>query len=184
MKTIYKSLLFATVITASATLFSFIKKEKKPIASAYSINLVSTEMAGTNQVWVWTVNNPNPGNGNNGTLQNISHWDLPLCPAAETALVSAEYSLNGGNTWVSVPIEMDRDPSIRICTSVDVLKFNVGTTGTTANYYRLTFDRQFPVNPMAVSYIKTGGGLQGCNLYFYSGVGCNDLTGAPVPANN
>lgn len=184
MKAIYKLFLFTAVTTALATLFSFNDGQKISAASAYAINLVSTEISGTNQVWTWTVNNPNPGNGSNGTLQNISHWDFPLCAAAESALVSAEYSLDGGNTWVSIPLEIERDPSIRMCTSVDVLKFNVGTVGTALNYYRIVLNRQFAVNPMAVSYIKTGGGLQGCNLYFYSGVGCNELTGGPGPANN
>lgn len=185
MKAIYKSFLVAAATTVSFTLFSFVKPIEKPAVAAYSITLVSTEMVGTNQVWVWTLNNPNPGNGSNGTLQDVSHWDLPLCALAEAALVSAEYSLDGGNTWVSVPLEMERDPSIRLCTSVDVLKFNVGTSGTNTNHYRITFNRQFPVNPTAVSYIKTGGGLKGCNLYLYSGVGCPaDPTGAPGPANN
>lgn len=184
MKTIYKAtLLFIAAVSTAFILSSFVKSERSSNTSAYQISMISTEMVGTNQVWTWTLSNPNPGNGTEGTLQDVSHWSLPLCPAAEAALVSAQYSFDGV-TWITVPIFMDRDPSIRICTNVDVLKFDIGTTGTSPNYYRITFNRAFTGNPLAVSYIKTGGGIKGCNMYIYYGVGCNEVTGAPGPANN
>ena len=181
MKQLSKTIILFTAVVASIiTLFSFSPEKKKVItpASSYIISLVCIHLVEgtTNEQWTWSVSNPNPGNGSSdGTLQDISHWDLGLCPAAEAALVSAEYSLDGGNTWHSVPLTMERDPSIRECTKDDVLKFDVGTSGTVANYYRITFNQQFALNTNATSYIKTGGGLKGCNLYFYSGVGCEVL---------
>ena len=137
---------------------------------AYSVALQSKNMIGTNEQWTWMLTNPNPGNGNNGTLQNVSHWDIALSPTAEAALVSAEYSYDGIN-WFSLSIEVERDPSIRMCTQADVLKFNIGTDGSQPVYYRATFDEQFTQNAYATSYIKTGGGLQGCNLYYFNGMG-------------
>jgi hypothetical protein len=116
------------------------------------------------------VTNPNPGNGTNGTLQDISHWSVPLNAEAEAALVSAQYSFDG-TTWQSATTSVDRDPSIRQCTSVDVLKYDVGTSGGNSTYYRATYANDFVVNPFATSWVKTGGGIQGCNLYYFSGTG-------------
>jgi hypothetical protein len=179
MKNLFtKSLLVATAAATTITLSSFISKKApaKTTADSYSISLLnrSTEARpsgdGNNSVWVWTLSNPNPGSGENGTLQDVSHWSLPLSPEAEAALVSAEYSFDG-ITWISVSIVMDRDPAIKQCTTTDVLKFDIGTSGTAPNYYRITFDKDFNLNPYAKSYIKTGGGRQGCNLYYYTGIG-------------
>jgi hypothetical protein len=168
--------LIAAIAVVSLSLSSFKPGVKKSAATSYTITLVGIEKVGANDVWTWTLTNTNPGNGSNGTLQNVSHWDLPLCPTAEAALVSAEYSFDGIN-WTSVPIEMERDPSIKVCTKEDVLKFNAGTVGTTPTYYRATFNRVLTVDPYAYSYIKTGGGLAGCNIYTYTGVGCYDVIG-------
>ena len=180
MKQFSKTLILFSAITAAFVILSSFNHEKKkisPNASSYIISFLGTHLieGTTYEQWTWSVTNPNPGNGSNGTLQDISHWDLGLCPAAEAALVSAEYSLDGQTTWISVPIIMDRDPSIRLCTTNDVLKFDVGSSGTAPNYYRITFNQQFALNTNATSYIKTGGGLKGCNLYYYSGVGCDVL---------
>jgi hypothetical protein len=95
---------------------------------------------------------------------------MALPPAAEAALVSAQYSRNG-DTWNDVTIEMDRDPSIRACTSIDVLKYNVGTNGTDPVYFKATFNKKFTQNAYATSWIKTGCGRQGCNLFYFEGVG-------------
>jgi hypothetical protein len=89
---------------------------------------------------------------------------------AEAALVSAQYSFDG-TTWQSATTSVDRDPSIRQCTSVDVLKYDVGTSGGNSTYYRATYANDFVVNPFATSWVKTGGGIQGCNLYYFSGTG-------------
>lgn len=161
----------ATVFTFVIGLSSYNKEEKATI-SAYEITSMSTERnsTGTNQQWTWMITNPNPGNGDNGTLQDVSHWSLALSPIAEAAIVSAEYSFDG-IIWVSVSIQMDRDPTIKACTTDDVLKFDVGTTGSQPTYYRVTFDREFAVNSYSTSYIKTGSGRKGCNLYYFAGVG-------------
>jgi len=179
MKQLSKTFFLITAITALSISFSSFKPgTKNSTATSYTITLVGIERVGVNDVWTWTLTNTNPGNGSNGTLQDVSHWSLPLCPAAETALVSAQYSYDG-ITWISSSINIDRDPSIRLCTKEDVLKFDVGTSGTTPTYYRATFNKVFTVDPFAYSYIKTGGGLQGCNVYTYAGVGCYEIIGGP-----
>jgi hypothetical protein len=166
--TVIAAVATATIITVSA--FTSEKKENNSAIDSYQICCISKSPAGANWQWTWMLTNPNPGNGSNGTLQNVSHWSFPLSAFAESALVSAEYSLDGV-TWISVPIEVERDPSIRQCTTVDVLKFNMGTSGSQPTYYRATFNYDFSTNPFATSWIKTGGGMQGCNMYFFPGIG-------------
>ena len=173
MKQIFKATLVIAVIAGSVfTLSSFISKKKtsKAAVSAYQITLLDKTTVGANYQWTWSLVNPNPGNGNNGTLQDVSHWSVPLNAIAEAALQSAQYSLDGVN-WISASTEVERDPSIRLCTTVDVLKYAHGTSGTQPLYLRASFNADFIVNPYATSYIKTGGGLQGCNLYYFSGMG-------------
>jgi hypothetical protein len=179
MKQLSKTFFLIAVIAAvSFTLSSFKSNVKRSAATSYTITLVGIEKVGANDTWTWTLTNTNPGNGSNGTLQNVSHWSVPLCPAAEAALISAQYSYDG-ITWISSSINIERDPSIRLCTKEDVLKFDVGTSGTAPTYYRATFNKVFTIDPYAYSYIKTGGGLQGCNVYTYSGVGCYEIIGGP-----
>lgn len=171
--TVVSCLAAASFITLSS--FNTPKKPKKnaPPLTAYSITLQGKQMVGTNEEWTWMLVNSNPGNGNNGTLQDVSHWSMALPAAAEAALVSAEVS-NDGNNWRSLPIEVERDPSIRVCTSIDVLKFNVGTNGSDPVYYRATFSKRFYDNPYATSWIKTGGGMQGCNMFFFAGLSASE----------
>ena len=171
MKHHFKSLIVLAVFTtAFITLSSFIVKKKSANLDSYQIVLVSKNTVGGATEWNWQLTNPNPGNGNNGTLQNVSHWSVPLNAEAEAALVSAQYSTDGV-TWTSASTVIERDPSIRVCTTEDVLKFDHGTSGTAPLYLKATFSADFAVNPFATSWIKTGGGLQGCNLYYFSGMG-------------
>ena len=172
MKHFFKLTILASVVTALIFGLSAFTTAKQTTASSYQIGLISTSRSvdGASSTWTWSLSNPNPGNGENGTLQDVSHWSIQISPAAEAALVSAEYSLDG-ITWYSVSTSVDRDPSIKSCTNSDVLKFDMGTTGTAPTYYRVTFSEEFNLNPFATSWIKTGGGRQGCNLYYFAGIG-------------
>src|SRR4030095_4325017 len=172
MKHLFKTAIVVAVIAASfVSLSAFIAKKKATSAvDSYQIVLVTKNTIGSGTEWTWSVTNPNPGNGTNGTLQDISHWSVPLTPDAEAALVSAQES-SDGVTWNAVSTSVDRDPSIRACTSVDVLKYDIGTTGSATRYYRANFNADFTVNPFATSWVKTGGGQQGCNTYYFSGTG-------------
>jgi hypothetical protein len=167
-------MIFVAVIVAASysTLSAFIatKKTRSNSAAVYSIVLSTKNSVGSNTEWTWTLTNPNPGNGSNGTLKDVSHWDVSLPAQAEAALVSAEYSFDGVN-WHNSPIVVERDFSIKLCTLVDVLKFDAGTSGSSPTYYRAVFDADFTLNPFATSWIKNGGGQQGCNLYYYTGMG-------------
>ena len=172
MKHLFKTAIVVAVITASfVSLSAFIStKEEATSVDSYQIVLISKNAVGSNHEWTWSVTNPNPGNGQDGTLQDVSHWSVPLNPESEAALVSASWSADGVN-WHAASTSVDRDPSIRQCTSVDVLKYDHGTTGGNSTYYRATFAADFVVNPFATSWIKNGGGQQGCNLYYFSGTG-------------
>jgi len=152
------------------TLSAFISNKKVKSIDAYQIVLVTKSTAGDNTEWTWTVTNPNPGNGTYGTLRDVSHWDVSLPQQAEDALIGAQYSFDGVN-WQNSPIVVETDFSIKLCTLVDVLKFDAGTTGSAPTYYKAIFDADFTLNPFATSWIKNGGGQQGCNLYYYTGMG-------------
>ena len=137
--TVALAILTATTFALSA----FAPSKKTANNESYSIQMLSkvTDDAG-NEQWTWLLQNPNPGSGDNGTLQDVSHLSIPITAQAEAAMVSAAYSYDGV-TWVSSPLSVDRDPAIKQCTSVDVLKFDVGTTGTEPLYFSITFIEEF-----------------------------------------
>ena len=169
MKHFFKFTILASVVTALIFGLSAFTSVKKENIDAYQITLMSKTFDGTNETWTWSITNPNPGTGDDGTLQDVSHLSFPVTAEAEAAMVSADYSRDG-ITWTSNPIAIDRDPAIKQCTATDVLKFDVGTIGDEPLYYRVTFSDQFESNSWATCYIKTGGGRNGCNVYYFTGV--------------
>ena len=171
MKHFFKLTILASVLTALIFGLSAFTTAKKiqSAADSYQITLLDKTSDAGNETWTWSLVNPNPGNGLNGTLQNVSHFDIALSADAEASLISAEYSFDG-ITWVSIPIEIERDPAIRQCTTTDVLKFNAGTVGSAPTYYRATFSEEFNNNPYATSWINSGN-RTGCNMYYFTGVG-------------
>lgn len=124
--------------------------------------------------WTWSVQNPNPGNGNNGTIQNLSHWNITLGPCVRSSnIVSGATSLNGTD-WISFTPTFLPDPSLSNtgCTVQDsVVKFDVGTAGSAKTYYQLTINEDVLVNPSATAYYKSGGN-SGCGSFCFPGFAC------------
>src|SRR5262245_49181447 len=67
--------------------------------NAYEIALESiTPVGGGKYEWIWSVRNLNPGNGYNGTTQDLSNWGMTLGSCVNfSSVVSAAYSPNGTN---------------------------------------------------------------------------------------
>ena len=171
MKHFFQATCVAAILTASIfSLSAFISKSevKTSAVTEYQIGLVDIiPLDNGNEQWTWTVTNPNPGNGQDGTLQDVSHTDLVLTAEAEAALVAAYYSFDGV-TWFSSAIVVERDPSIRTCTGTDVLKFDIGTDGTAPTYLRVELSDSFEPYPNCAAFIKTGGGQVKCNFCYYA----------------
>jgi hypothetical protein len=148
----------------------------------YIITLESITPDNGNYIWVWSVKNPNPGNGNNGTVQDLSHWDMVLNNCGPTGaqlsdIVSAGISSNG-SSWSNFTPTLQQDPSIMNTCGIatgNVLKFNQGTSGSAKTYYRLVVSRDFEVNYSGVAYYKSGNRTK-CGHQCFPGIGCEVKT--------
>ena len=144
----------------------------------YAITLQSKVDNGNGTyTWTWSIVNPNPGNGSNGTVQDLSHFGLTLgdCLSIDS-VVSAEYQ--SGGAWVNVPVALGVDPGMQNCiapySNVTMLKFGVGTSGTTPTVFRITIEEDLSVDMNAVAYYKSGANTA-CGQICFPGFGC------PVP---
>ena len=143
--------------------------------NAYLVTLVSSnnEVAtanGTVYEWIWTVQNPAPGNGMNGTTQDMSHWGFPLNACVDaTTVVGAAYSTDGTN-WNSFTPDIQVDPS-QPCMTSPVLKFNYGTSGGAPTYYRVYTSVPYEIDEAAQAYYKSGSNT-GCCVFGFDGMGC------------
>ena len=125
--------------------------------------------------WLWSIQNPNPGNGSDGTVQDLSHWtfDPGLCLIADN-IVSAAYSNDGEIFNEILELGFNKDPSNDAWSfGKDLFKFDFGTSGSDKTYYSLTVDKNFKVDPNAVGYYKSGG-TTGCGEFCFEGIGCPD----------
>ena len=107
MKHFFKFTCAAAVLTAGIITLSSFNKAKKVTTSvdAYSIQLVSNESDDSRgvQEWTWVLTNPNPGNGLNGTLQNVSHFDVLKFNAGTVGSQPTYYRASFSQTFNSDP---------------------------------------------------------------------------------
>ena len=139
-------------------------------SNAYVITLVSHTLVAGNWEWIWSVQNPNPGNGTNGTSQDMSHWGMQFGACLDWSDVkAASYSANG-NDWTSFTPSYQVDPS-QGCVITPVLKYAFGTSGTAKSYYKLVLGRNYTVDNATFGYYKSGARMPCCTFTF-NGVGC------------
>jgi hypothetical protein len=167
----------ARVSAPSATLSTtFPVNGESSCAGPYTVVLESVTGNGDGTyTWTWSVQNPNPGNGTNGTIQNLSHWDITLgaCVTFED-VVSGATSTNGTDWTAFTPsFEVDNSFNTPNCnmTTVNVLKFDLGTTAGAKSYYRLTIDKNVDVDAAVTAYYKSGATTK-CGTFCFAGFGC------------
>ncbi len=128
----------------------------------YNVTVAKTYNLSLNQTtFTWTVYNTAPGNGTNGTAQNLSHWDMSLCDRAAANLVSA--SMNGVPFTPTYAV----DPAMG-CVTTPVLKFNLGTVGSTSNTYSVTLAGTYSLGT-GTGYFKAG---TDCCTRSFPGISC------------
>src|SRR5436190_4736794 len=156
----------------------------------YDISLVSRTYNSTSgrTTFVWKVFNPNPGNGNNGTVQDLSHWGFKINSCSNPADALHESDIVSAGTGSSsnpsnhspLRVEIHADPSQNCTANIPVLKFDVGTNGSTPRYYSLVLSGTWGTADLH-AYYKSGS-RTGCGLCTLAGagVGCRTTTACPT----
>jgi hypothetical protein len=140
--------------------------------NAYAITLIGPNQVDGNWEWVWSVKNSNPGNGKNGTVQDLSHWGMKFGSCLDwTSVVAAAYSSDGVN-WKSFRPTYQVDPTS--CLIEPVLKFDFGTTGSNTAYFRLILNKEYDVDENASGYYKSGS-TTGCTQIYFRGIASCDV---------
>ena len=124
--------------------------------------------------WVWSVQNPNPGNGSNGTIQDLSHWNITLGSCVTFDNIVSGATSSNGTEWTSFTPTFQPDPSLTNSgcdVTANVVKFNVGTSGSAKSYYSLTIDIDVLVDPAVTAYYKSGAST-GCGTFCFPGFAC------------
>jgi hypothetical protein len=138
-------------------------------ANPYSITLIGPNQVNENWEWVWAIKNNNPGNGKNGTVQDLSHWGMASGTCLDwTSVLAAAYSSDGIH-WTSFTPTLRVDPTS--CLIEPVLKFDFGTKGSNTSYFRLILNKYYPVGS-AYGYYKSGRNT-GCIPFYFSGIDCS-----------
>jgi hypothetical protein len=187
-------LVIAGVAIAAATFYSCQKEAKNssetlefpgkkpppqpPSSSCMDYNVsLSRSYDGVQTTFIWSITNPRPGNGKDGTLQNLSHWTfIPGCAGDQgleqnwSDITGAEYSTDG-QTWnvIDPTPTLQPDPS-QTCSSANVFKFDQGTTGAATTYYKLTVLGNYGTEKNTAVF-KSGANT-GCCTREVDGIGC------------
>lgn len=142
----------------------------------YSITLESVVNNGNGTwTWTWSVVNPNPGNGVvEGTVQNLSHWDITLGNCVKFEDVVSGATSPDGITWNAFTPAYEQDNAMyNTCnlSTGSVIKFNLGTVAASKSYYQITINQNIQVDPTATAFYK-GGVNTGCGTICFPGFGC------------
>jgi hypothetical protein len=130
-------------------------------------------------IFLWTVTNPNPGNGKNGTIQNLSHWDFVpgSCLVDNLADVTEASYLDSKNGWTTIlPLTIGQDPAMSNggfnCPTGDVIKFPYGTSGSAPSQYKIVLKGNWGIGNM-FTYFKSGATTGCCSGDLANvGIGC------------
>jgi hypothetical protein len=159
----------ATAVTGNSARGDILPETGSCNPNAYVVTLESHSQVGSTWEWVWSVQNSNPGNGNGGTIQDLSHWGMQFGPCnVMSSVVGAAYSSNGV-TWTNFTPVYEVDPN-QGCMTTPVLKFDYGTTGSAKSYYKLIVNNDFE-EAASNGYYKSGV-KTGCCTFTFQGIGC------------
>ena len=171
--------------TSSASNELSASARKTPTTSAscsdYVVTLAAVDYTSEpgHSIFTWSIQNPAPGNGSNGTLQNLSHWDFVPSECLEDNwqdVLSASYNQGAGWVTISPLPTIEPDPSLVKfgCTSGDVFKFNQGTNGSAITQYRMVLTGHWGTGDMTV-FFKSGTNTGCCSTTLTGkGIGCRE----------
>ena len=142
----------------------------------YKVHITTLKKVGNNYLWVWEIKNTNPGNGTNGTVQDLSHWGMDLGKCIQLGdIVEAAYSSDNVN-WTTFTPKFEVDKS-QNCSSKKYIKFDFGTDGSKSSYYKLVITKNVP--HVDTEAIYKSGKNTGCGIFITCGFGC-PVTSNPV----
>lgn len=136
----------------------------------YKVTLLTRQSNGDGTyTWIWSVENPNPGNGKDGkTVQDLSHWAISIGNCATLADIANAATSTDGQKWTSFKPTYSIDKS-QSCYQQPILKFDVGTKGTAKVYYKLVMKKNFTMEKQLALY-KSGANT-GCGTFQICGIG-------------
>ena len=137
--------------------------------SPYSVHISDLNKVSGNYVWIWAIKNNNPGNGKDGTVQDLSHWGIDLGSCIKLGdIVEAAYS-NDKINWKKFTPKFEVDKS-QGCSDSKFLKFDFGTEGSKTSYYKLIITKN--VTHVDRKAIYKSGKNTGCGVFETCGFGC------------
>ena len=119
--------------------------------------------------WTWIVSNPKPGDGTNGTMPDLTHWDLSLGDCATAADIVSASTSKDGKTWTDFKVMVDQD-KVQNCYTGPVVKFDLGTTGTQTSYYRLVVNKNFSMQKRDAVFVSKS--ALACGHFKICAIGC------------
>ncbi|WP_026898894.1 hypothetical protein [Daejeonella oryzae] len=143
--------------------------ESVSAASPYSVRLASVTKVDGGYEWIWQVQNFHPGNGKNGTVQDLSHWNLDLGDCVELGDITHAAFSGNGTSWTKFQPSLKEDKS-QDCYKENILKFDFGTSGSKISYYKLVVSKKLTRNSVLAVY-KSGKNT-GCGIFETCGFGC------------
>ena len=139
-------------------------------SSPYKVHISELVETDGKYTWIWEIKNKNPGNGSNGTVQDLSHWGIDIGKCIKLSdIIEAAYSQDG-KTWIKFTPEFQVDKS-QVCTKEQsFIKFDFGTTGTKPSYYKLVITKN--VTHVDTDAFYKSGTNTGCGTFTTCGFGC------------
>lgn len=148
----------------------------------YLITLESITNVNGNYEWVWSLQNVNPGNGKDSSVQDLSHWNIKLGTCLKFDDVVGAATSNDGTNWVAFTPSYKEDKSMKSSgiSTGDVLKFDIGTNDTAKTYFKLIITQNLNIDMNGTSYYKSGKNT-GAGVQCFPGPGCpsGDGDGGP-----
>ncbi|MFM6976965.1 MAG: hypothetical protein ACKOW2_08995 [Sphingobacteriaceae bacterium] len=143
--------------------------DRTSTSSPYLVSL-DTIIDNNDGTWTytWSAQNPNPGDGTNGTIVDMSHLGIGLGSFATSYdIVSGSTSTDGRN-FIDFNPYYRIDPS-QSCYTDPVVVFNLGTRDSLVSYYRLTVNKHFSISDSVSAVYTTSTRTTDCGVFQFSG---------------